>query len=117
MGKSTKYTLVTEPGPDVLIVRAGVLDVVSYAPPDDRPGRGNVYLRRLGEATLVAELHDGESDAILARIVDRRAAEPAGMNLQQSNNVQNASEVRRVATYWAFSLREALDNFEGWPES
>ncbi|EED35310.1 hypothetical protein NOR51B_1255 [Luminiphilus syltensis NOR5-1B] len=121
LAQSERYTVATEPGPDVLLVKVSLLDVVSYAPPD-MPNRGNVYLHQVGEATLMVELHDAATNAILARILDRRAAEPAGMGMgmgmgtamQQSNPVQNTAEARRLVTRWANRLRESLDNFNGW---
>jgi hypothetical protein len=113
LGKSQKYTLVSESGPDVLLLRGGLLDVVSFVPPDTI-GRSEVFLREVGEATLVLELHDSVTEAILARIIDRRAAEAPGQDIRWSNNVNNATEVRRLANYWARALRESLDTFEGW---
>ena len=63
----------SEPGPDVLTIWGGLVDVVSYVPPDPM-GRGNIYLASVGEATLVIEIRDSESNAVLVRIIDRRAA-------------------------------------------
>jgi hypothetical protein len=59
----------------------------------------------------VLELRDSETTTILARSVDRRAAESAGGSLQYSNNVTNAAEVRRLIRHWATRLREGLDGF------
>lgn len=107
-----KYTVVDEPGPDVLIVRGRLLDVVSYVPPEP-VGRTDVFLNRVGEATLIVEFRDSITDAILVRSIDRRAAERPGQELQWSNPVNNTAEIRRVARRWATSLREALDEFMG----
>lgn len=108
LGKSKHFTIVAEPGPDVLLIRGGLLDVVSYVPPDAVGGRVDVYLSRVGEATLVLELRDSITEAILARAVDRRAAENlAGM--RESNRVNNRSEVRRLARIWGGMLRDRLD--------
>jgi hypothetical protein len=64
----------------------------------------------VGEATLVLELRDSITEAVLARAVDRRAAERvAGMS--QSNRVQNRAEIRRLAQNWARILREQLDAY------
>ena len=116
LGKSEKFTLVNESGPDVLLVRGALLDVVSYVPPEAVGGRVDVYLSRVGEATLVLELRDSITEAILARAVDRRAAEDASGRLQWSNRVSNTAEVRRLARRWASRLRESLDEFGGPPE-
>jgi len=116
LGKSEKYTLVNESGPDVLLVRGALLDVVSYVPPEPVAGRVDVYLSSVGEATLVLEVRDSITEAILVRAVDRRAAEAMGGWLQESNRVTNTSEVRRLAKRWASLLRTRLDEFDGWTE-
>ena len=110
LARSERFTIVTEPGPDVLLIRGGLLDVVSYVPPEPVGARSNVYLSRVGEVTLVLELRDSITEAILARAVDRRAAERIS-GMSQSNRVQNRAEVRRLAQNWARMLREQLDEF------
>jgi hypothetical protein len=110
LSKSENFTIVDEAGPDVLLVRGGLLDVVSYVPPEP-VGRSEIYLSRIGEATLVLEIRDSVSDAILLRAVDRRAAEQLGGQLSNSNTVTNSSEFRRVARRWAGLLRDGLDRF------
>jgi hypothetical protein len=107
------FEIVTEPGPDVMMVRGGLLDVESYVPQDPmaQTGRGGIYLSSVGAATLVLELRDSETGAILARSIDRRAAEQPGGMMFQSNRVTNASEVRRLIRFWARRLREGLDGF------
>jgi hypothetical protein len=109
--KVEKYELVDGPGPDVLMVRGGLLDVTSYVPPDPIGGRSYIYLSSVGEATLVLELRDSETGTILARSVDRRAAETIGGTFTRSNSVTNSAEARRLIRYWATRLREGLDGF------
>ncbi len=110
LGKSEHFTLVNETGPDVLLVRAELIDVVSYVPPP-QSGRYEIFLERIGEATLVLELIDSESDAVIARAVDRRAAENISRDFQRSNRATNTAEVRRLAGIWARILREQLDTY------
>mgnify|MGYP001815170439 CR=1 FL=1 len=110
LAKSERYTIVTEPGPDVLLIRGGLLDVVSFVPPEPI-GRNEVYLSRVGEATLVLEIRDSVSEAILARAVDRRAAEDKGTGFNKSNRVTNSQEIRQVIRFWARTLRERLDTY------
>jgi len=111
LGKSKHFTLVTEPGPDVLLIRGALLDVVSFAPAEESLGfRESVYLSRVGEATLVLELRDSITEAILARTVDRRAAETA-FEFRESNRINNAAEIRRLAGTWARMLRDQLDEY------
>lgn len=115
LAKSQKFQLVTEPGPDVLTVWGGLIDVVSYVPPE-RIGSSDIYLRSVGEATLVLELRDSQSNAPLVRVLDRRAASSSPTTLQQSNSVTNWSEVQRVARIWASQLRTRLDEAAVWAQ-
>jgi len=106
LAKSKEFQLVTEPGPNTLRVRGALLDVVSYVPPDP-VGAGAIYLRNIGEATLIFEVRDSQTEQILARAADRRAAEN---NMPvQSNAVSNGFEVQQVVQQWAALLRQRLD--------
>jgi len=107
LARSKRFTIVDEPGPDVLLLVGGLLDVVSFVPPAP-VGRGEVFLRSVGEATLVFELYDSETNAILVRGADRRSAEQAGP-MQRSNTASNTFEVRSMARTWATRLRERLE--------
>jgi hypothetical protein len=109
LGRSERFTIVDEPGPDVLLIRGGLLDVVSFVPPET-VGRSEIYLSRVGEATLVLEIRDSVSEAIIARAVDRRAAEDVS-GMSESSRGHNAAEVRRMAKTWARLLRERLDSY------
>ena len=109
--KVKKYELVDGPGPDVLMIRGGLLNVTSMVPPEPIGGRSTVFLSSVGDATLVLELRDSETGTILARSVDRRAAEAIGGTFQRSNSVTNSAEVRRLIKFWAVRLREGLDGF------
>lgn len=108
LARSERFELTEELGPDVLTVWGGLLDVVSFAPPQ-RAGRNDIFLRRVGEATLVIELRDSETNATLMRIMDRRAAERAPGSVMNSNPVTNTADVRRLANAWARLFRQRLD--------
>ena len=102
------WEIVSEPGPDVLILSGAMIDVVSAVPPQDRfVGRSDIYLSSVGEATLVLELRDSVSNEILARSADRRAADSAFPI--DANPVTAWAEVRRLARTWARVLVNRLD--------
>ena len=105
LANSQYFTRVDEPGPDVLLIEGALLDIVSRVPPEIR-GRGDTFISRVGEATLVIQLVDSMSGETLARAVDRRAAEPAGGRGVRASPVTSINEVRRVARRWASLLRE-----------
>ena len=76
-------------------------------------GRSNIYLSSVGQATLVIEIRDSESNAVLVRIIDRRAAQNIGP-AQRSTSVTNWSEVQQLARTWAAQLRTGLDEATTW---
>lgn len=73
--------------------RLGALtDIVSFVPPD-LARRTEVFLSKVGEATLVLEISDSMTETVSARAFDRRAAEDQ-MGLTRSNRAMKTSEVR-----------------------
>jgi len=103
------YPLVQEEGPDVLRVRAQIVDLFINAPDTKTPGV-RAYVVDAGEMTLVAELYDSQTNALIARVVDRRRGSEFGPNeLQIANQVTNTAEADRIISGWARRLREALD--------
>jgi hypothetical protein len=104
---------VSEPGPDVLTLTGGLLDVVSAIPPESA-GRNDFYVFDIGSAKLVLELQDSRSNEILARALDGRNAQP--LSMQKSSPGSNAQEVKREFRKWGKRLTVALDLLhEGQP--
>jgi hypothetical protein len=107
--KSKYFTVTDEPAPDALVIVGGLHDIVSQVPPEDI-GRSEVWLRSVGEATLVIELRDSLSNEVIYRAVERRAAENVGHRMIRANTATTWAEVRRWARRWAERLREGLDS-------
>lgn len=112
LGKGGAYQVVTEPGPDVLRLRANIADLYVNAPDTMTPGRTQVYTISAGEMTLVAELVDSESGQAIARVVDRREAQGTGV-MTLTNSVVNRQEASIIASSWARILRKRLDAAHG----
>ncbi len=106
------YKVVTSSGPNVLRFRAAIANLYVNAPDTMEPGRTRTYVMSAGEMTLVAELSDSETGALLARVVDRREARDTGM-LTWSNSATNSAEARNIARSWAKILRKGLDAAKG----
>jgi hypothetical protein len=106
--------LVTSAGSDVLRLSTGLADVYINAPDTNEPGRSRVYTMSAGHATLVAEVRDSESGAIIGRLFDQREAGNSGM-LQWSDSVRNSADARREFTRWAQLLRERFDAVRNAP--
>ncbi len=109
LSKAQGWEASEEVGPDVLILRGALLDIVSFVPPE-MMGRGEIYLSSVGEATLVVEGIDSMSGEVVFRAVDRRSNNPTGGGLIRANTVTTWSEVRRWARGYATILREGLES-------
>jgi hypothetical protein len=83
---------------------------LDIAAPDTRaPGaQPTRYVISPGEMTLLAELRDSESGALLARAADRQRGRQTG-DLQVATGATNAAAAQRAFQFWAGVLRGALD--------
>jgi hypothetical protein len=108
------YNLVTEPGPDVLEMRAAIVNLYINAPDVSMQtaGRTRTYTTDAGEMTLIAQLHDSVTGQLLVRAFDRRASTGTG-TWTWTNSVTNSTEARRIISTWATALRKALDAAHG----
>jgi len=113
LSKLKRYQIVDKPGPDVLTMVGAVVNVTSSVPTDAESaafGRGGVYLTSVGGATLIIELRDSQSNEVLGRAADGRAAEsPFAFEV---NKVTAWTEVHRLAQAWASLLRQRLEDIE-----
>ena len=99
---------VTEPGPDVLLVRGYMLDVVSRIPPDDASS-SHYFIDSVGQATFVVELIDSQTSTVLVRALDTRSARTPGYTYR-SNSATNRAQVRALIARWADLLVDALND-------
>ena len=111
------WQIVSERGPDVLVVRGALIDLVVTARPDPVATRERSYSTSVGEATLVVEIFDSESLEILARIADRRVVEKDSMSWR-NDTIRNRAAARRLFRTWARWLRQGLEiaRTSPWPE-
>ena len=105
--KAGPLQIVKDPGPDVLRLRAKVLNLYVNAP-DTKQAGVRTFTVTAGEMTLLAELNDSETGAILARVIDRQESRDTGM-WQISSSVTNAAEAQQIAARWAKILRDRMD--------
>jgi len=100
--------VVKQPGPDVLGVRAQLIDLDITAPDDLRGTNRTIYVTEAGSVTLVGELYDSVTGEILARVADHKIARTNTGQFQIADRVSNSMEARRALRYWASLLRERL---------
>jgi hypothetical protein len=94
------YTIVTAPGADVLRISPSVTNLYVNAPDLMTTGRSTTYSANAGEATMILELRDSITGAMLGRVVDRRETRES-IGLQQANRVTNTSDFRALFKTWA----------------
>ena len=103
------YQVVTEPGPDTLLVIPAIVDLYITAPDTMSAGRSRTYTANSGRMTLVLELRDSVTGETLARVVDTQSARNFGM-MTITNRVTNNADARRAIRLWAQALRNGLDS-------
>jgi hypothetical protein len=91
------FEVVEAAGDDVLRIDTAVIDLFVNAPDTMAPGRSTVFTTNAGEATLVLEARDSQTNALMARVVDRRETRnfPG-----RANRVTNTADFRALATEW-----------------
>lgn len=108
----SSYQVTDATGPDVLRVKARIIDLIVNAPDVPSAGRTRTYTMSTGSLTLVAELFDSQSNEVLSRVADHRESR-FNETLQLTNSVINDAEVRDAASRWARILRDTLDKAHG----
>jgi len=110
--QAKNFTVSDELGPNALIMRGAVLDIISKVPPEF-VGRSEVYLASIGEATLMVELIDAADGEVVAVVAERRAFQSGSGRIDSmsmpTNSVTVIAEVRRWASRAARKLRDELD--------
>ena len=113
--KAKKFTIVEsidDLDTATLILRGGMLDIISRVPPQT-VGRSDIYLSSIGEATFVLELMDAGTGSVVALVAERRAIETlnargGGMGVP-ANSASIMGDIRRWAGNLARRMRNALD--------
>jgi len=106
--KIQHYRLTDEAGPDVIIVRTRILDILKIVPTEaDDPSMDIARMRSVTEATLIAEVHDSLSGEILARSVEQRGKAYAGG--VESARSRDWAPLEKPVRRFAVEVRDRLD--------
>jgi len=96
-----------QPGPSVLELTVRIENITATVP-SGRSTQLGFALTAVGEATLVLELRDSQSQQILARGVDTRAVQGAALG-QDGGVVTRWEDVEKLCSRWASMTRSRLD--------
>ncbi len=95
-------SMARKPGPDVLIMTPSITDLFLYASIKDvRLARDRSMVRESSKMVIRAELRDGESGQLLARIADRRITGSRNLPARPMNRVTYFSDVYLEFRSWA----------------
>jgi hypothetical protein len=109
------YQVVDTPSEKALRVTPAVINLYVNAPDTMSAARVMTFTTEAGEATLVLELRDSLTNALLARVVDRRVAQRMGGfgNMPtMSNQVTNQADFQRAADTWASASVKGLEKLK-----
>jgi hypothetical protein len=112
MANVAGYTLVTETGPGVLILKPAIIDLDVHAPDVRTASRSKTFAETAGSATLYIEFYDGVSNEILARVADAKTTRNRGY-YSWSNRVTNSADSKQLIRRWAKQLITALETVNG----
>jgi hypothetical protein len=102
------YQVVTSPGPDVLRIRTGIIDLTVSSPDVRSSSRTYSASWEAGQATLVVEARDSQSSALLGRALDRRLAGDRATQSYLRNSVTNKADFKILFRQWADLSVEGL---------
>ena len=107
--RSDRFQLTDTDAADTLVFKPRIVDLFINAPEDRlTPGMTRTFVSEFGRVTLIGELRDAETGAIVARIADREIAR-ATRQLEFTDRFINEREGQRIFARWARSLVNELD--------
>lgn len=93
------YQVVTEPGPDVLRVQTGIVNIRVSAPDKMTAGRSHSFAGEAGHATLFVEARDSLTGALLGRAVDQQII--GDNSAAWRTSISNRADFRDQVEEWA----------------
>jgi hypothetical protein len=94
------WTVVTQPGPDVLKIRTIVFNLAISAPYTVTRSQGSIRSVDAGQASLLVEARDSESGAVLGSVLDARRAGENKAYMPRST-VSNKADFGSLFNAWA----------------
>ena len=106
---NSSFTIVDEPGEDVLTLKAAIVDLDITDPDLFRPRRQTVFVEYAGEATFTGEISDSISGDALLKIDDHKRARRSIIHLERSSRVKNIQEGKRILRKWADLIKQHIE--------
>jgi hypothetical protein len=100
------FPVVTQTGPDVLLLRPALINVDVTAPDIDRAGIQGTIVQSAGGMTLYMELYDSATSTLIGRVVDPQGDDDGLAQL--ANRVTNKAAADVILRHWAELLAKHL---------
>ena len=112
--KENGYEVVTTPAPDVMRLRTAVFNIDVAAPDQMTASRTDTYASEAGRASLIVEVRDSMSGAVLARGIDTRDVGDMGFAVRRSR-MSNRGDFERVFKNWSQMSVDGLATIKAMP--
>jgi hypothetical protein len=108
----TALELVNDPGPATLTLDIRVEDIVAAVARDPvaHAGRAAAFLEASGDAVIILELRDSQSNEILARGVDPGTATGSALRVSKDELRSSFESAEKLVAKWAAKARVGLEN-------
>ena len=93
------YEIASQPGPDVLRVQTAVVNISVAAPDVRTSSASHSFSDEAGQATLVVEVKDSLTGAVLGRAIDQAIV--GDNTVAWRTRVSNRADFREVVEHWA----------------
>ena len=116
LSKGESFAITQEPGPGVLLLAAGIVDLEVATPPARYQSASEPYLTNLlGKLTLLVDAKDSQSGEPLLKIGERRDLDFNDGGIYLSDSVSSSGALQQIFRDWADRLRREIEQFRALP--
>jgi len=109
------YAVVAEPGPDVLRVKTGIVNISVTAPDQPTAMRSHSLAGEAGFATLFVEARDSMTGALIGRAIDQGIA--GDNSAAWRTAMSNRADFRQLVENWATISVRGLSELKALPKT
>jgi hypothetical protein len=117
LARSASLSLVSEPGPQVLVIAGHLVNLRVGVPPQQAqdPDESD-YTTSAGEMTLLLDARDAQSGETLLRVAQTTEIQLSDAGWYQSGPVTNSGAVQQIFRTWAADFRRELEQLRALPQ-
>lgn len=112
--RAAGFDLVSEGGPDVLVLQPALSELWLNDPGVEGIGRSEIFVKRAGQGTLTLLLRDGSSGQLLGATVDHRPTRDHNV-IRRSSPVFTQTDLRELFAVWGKGIAGDLPQLHQRP--